>query len=261
MTDLLTKEERQTVAMGAPIKYESGLLYEGDCLEIMPTLPAGSVDMILCDLPYGTTACKWDSIIPFEPLWREYRRLIKPKGAIVLTASQPFSTALGYSAIDILRYSWTWNKHFAGNFVQAKRMPLKVCEDVLVFCKSGSPAYYPQMVKRDKAIKSGGNGQKEGKAIRMKPKNYALNKTYELKFPETLISFSVREGRGLHPTQKPVALFEYLIKTYTRPGEVVLDNCAGSGTTGIAATNTDRRFILIEKEKEYIAVMKKRFAK
>lgn len=235
-----------------------GVLHQGDCLEIMPTLPAQSVDMILCDLPYGTTACKWDTIIPFEPLWREYRRLVKPRGAIVLTASQPFTSALGASAIECLRYSWTWNKCFAGNFVQAKRMPLKTCEDVLIFCVDGvSPNYYPQKTMRDKPIKSGGNSQAEGKAIKMKPKA-ALRKDYFDKFPETLLTFSVRDGRGLHPTQKPVALFEYLIKTYTQPGAVVLDNCAGSGTTGVAAMNTGRQFVLIEREQKYINVIKKR---
>lgn len=239
-------------------KFKNGELYQGDCLDIMPTLPAQSVDMILCDLPYGTTACKWDSIIPFEPLWREYKRLIKPRGAIVLTASQPFTSSLGASAIEWLRYSWTWNKCFAGNFVQAKRMPLKTCEDILIFCVDEvSPYYYPQKTMREKPIKSGGNSQEEGKAIRMKPKP-ALRKEYFDKYPETLLTFSVRDGRGLHPTQKPVALFEYLIKTYTQEGQTVLDNCAGSGTTGVAATNAGRRFVLIEREPKYCEIIEER---
>jgi len=238
-------------------------LMRGDCLELMNGIPDGSVDMVLCDLPYGTTACKWDTVIPFEPLWEQYRRVVKPKGAIVLFGSQPFSTVLGASAIEHLRYSFVWDKVFAGNFVQAKRMPLKTHEDILVFCTGGtSPAYYPQMSQRDTPIKSGGNSQKAGKAIRMKPKDYTLDKTYTEKFPDTILRFSSRDGeRGLHPTQKPVALCEYLIRTYTDQGETVLDNTMGSGTTGVAAVNTLRRFIGIEKDEKYFQIAKARIEK
>ena len=215
--------------------------------------------MILCDLPYGTTACKWDSVIDLPSLWREYTRIIKDNRAICLFASQPFTTVLGASAIEFLRYEWAWDKKFAGNFVQAKRMPLKIHENILVFCTTGvSPTYYPKMTKRDVPIKSGGNSQKDGKAIRMKPKEYTLDKTYDEKFPETLLEYNVREGRGLHPTQKPVSLLEYLIKTYTLEGETVLDNTMGSGSTGIACINTKRNFIGIEKDDKYFEIAKKR---
>lgn len=231
----------------------------GDCLEKMKDIPDKSIDTIICDLPYGTTACKWDVVIPFEPLWVQYKRIIKDDHAICLFASQPFTTILGASAISFLRYEWIWDKKFAGNFVQAKRMPLKVHENILVFCTTGkSPLYYPQMTPRDKPIKSGGNSQSEGKAIRMKPKDYTLNKTYTEKYPETVIEYNTREGRGLHPTQKPVALLEYLIKTYTLEGETVLDNCMGSGSTGVACVNTNRNFIGIEKDDNYFEIAKNR---
>jgi site-specific DNA-methyltransferase (adenine-specific) len=246
----------QDTARPAP---KSNTITCGDCLEVMQAIPDKSVDMILCDLPYGTTSCKWDSIINLPSLWYEYQRIMKQKGAILLFASQPFTTVLGMSGIKYLRYEWAWDKKFAGNFVQAKRMPLKVHENILVFCIGElSPNYYPQMTKRNAPIKSGGNSQNEGKAIRMKPKDYVLNKTYEYKFPETVIEFNVREGRGLHPTQKPVALFEYLIRTYTNEGNTVLDNCIGSGTTAIACINTNRNFIGIEKEEKYCRIAEER---
>lgn len=178
-------------------------LLHGDCLIKMQDIPDKRIDMVLCDLPYGTTACKWDVVIPFEPLWKQYKRIIKPNGAIVLFSSQPFTTVLNYSALEYFRYEWIWDKKFAGNFVQAKRTPLKVHENISVFCMDKvSPVYHPKMIKRDKLIKSGGNSQKEDKAIRMKPKNYVLNKTYGEKYPETIIEYSNREDRGLHPTQK-----------------------------------------------------------
>jgi site-specific DNA-methyltransferase (adenine-specific) len=231
----------------------------GDCLEIMPLIPDKSIDMVLCDLPYGTTGCRWDVVIDLNKLWIQYKRIIKDNRAIILFGSQPFATILGYSGIDFLRYEWSWDKKFAGNFVQAKRMPLKTHENILVFCTTNvSPIYHPQMIKRDVPIKSGGNSQCEGKAIRMKPKDYAMNKTYEYKFPETVLKFNVREDRGLHPTQKPVALFEYLIRTYTNEGDTVLDNCIGSGTTAIACINTGRNYIGIEKEEKYCRIAEER---
>ena len=234
-------------------------LYRGDCLKVMKRIPDKSVDMILCDLPYGTTACKWDVVIPFEPLWTRYKRIIKDRGAIVLFGSQPFSSVLGYSAIEFLRYSFVWDKKFAGNFVQAKRTPLKTHEDIFVFCVSGcSPIYYPQMIDREVPIKSGGNSQSEGKAIRMKPKDYVLNKVYNQKYPDSILKYSCRSERGLHPTQKPVALLEYLIKTYTLEGETVLDNCMGSGSTIVACEHTKRIGIGIEKDKDYFKVAVKR---
>jgi site-specific DNA-methyltransferase (adenine-specific) len=237
-------------------------LFQGCCLELMRDLPASSVDLILCDLPYGTTACKWDSVIPFESLWDQYRRIAKPTAAIVLTSAQPFTTALITSNMREFAYCWVWDKKFAANFVQAKRMPLRVHEDVLVFCTSGKmPTYYPQMTQRDKPIKKGGNKQSVAIPIRQTETSKAFSataKTYDEKCPETIIEFSCREGRGLHPTQKPVALMEYLIRTYTQPGDVVLDNCMGSGTTGVACVNTGRKFIGMELDAEYFAIAQNR---
>lgn len=237
-------------------------LIHGDCLEVMKSIPDSSVDMILCDLPYGTTACKWDAIIPFNELWNHYRRITKPNAAIVLTASQPFTTALISSNMREFAYTWVWDKKFAANFVQAKRMPLRIHEDIVVFCKTGKmPVYRPQMIPREKPIKKGGN--KQSTAIPIRQTQTAVefggsNKTYEEKCPETIIKFNCREGRGLHPTQKPVSLMEYLIKTYTNESDLVLDNCMGSGTTGVACMNTGRRFIGIEKDDGYFEVAKKR---
>ena len=226
----------------------------GDCLEVMPTLPDKSIDMILCDLPYGTTQCKWDSIIPFEPLWKEYKRLIKDNGAIVLTASQPFTSALVMSNPDMFKYEWVWVKSKITGVLNAKRMPVRKHEQVLVFSANGLPRYYPQGLKEHgKTVKQGGNSQNYGERNR---KEYI--KEYS-NCPRDVLEIN-SEGKTLHPTQKPVALFEYLIKTYTNEGETVLDNCAGSGTTAIACLNTKRNYILIEKEKEYIEIINKRIA-
>jgi site-specific DNA-methyltransferase (adenine-specific) len=220
--------------------------------------------MVMCDLPYGTTACKWDTVIPFEPLWAQYRRVAKRNAAIVLTASQPFTTMLIASNMRDFAYCWVWDKKFAANFVQAKRMPMRVHEDVVVFCTSGkTPSYYPQMTQRDKPIKKGGNKQSSAIPIRQTETAAAFSaagKTYDEKRPETIIEFNCREGRGLHPTQKPVALMEYLIRTYTREGETVLDNCMGSGTTGVACGNLGRRFIGIEQDEKYFQIAQTRIS-
>ena len=234
-------------------------LIHGDCLEVMKSIPDGSVDLVLCDLPYGTTACKWDEVIPFAPLWENYQRIVRDNASIVLTASQPFTTALIGSNMRGFCYSWVWNKRFAANFVQAKRQPLKVHEDVIVFSKSGKmPAYYPIKTPRDKPIKKGKNTNENG-AIPLVANDSYAGKEYTDKHPESIITFSCRDGaRGLHPTQKPVALMEYLIKTYTNEGDFVLDNCMGSGTTGVACMNTGRRFIGIEKDEVYFEIAKKR---
>ena len=240
-------------------------LIHSDCLEKMAEIETGSIDMILTDPPYGTTACKWDSIIPLEPMWEQLKRIIKPNGAIVMTASQPFTTTLIASNMDGFAFCWVWDKCFAANFVQAKRQPLKDHEDVLVFTKSGKqPQYFPQMTKRDKPIKKGGN--KQSKAIPLAQTENAKafgksKKVYDLKFPTSQIRFSCREGRGLHPTQKPVALMEYLIKTYTDEGETVLDFTMGSGTTGVAAKNLNRGFIGIEMDDKYFAIAQERIGK
>ena len=241
---------------------EINKIYNEDCIIGMSRLPDNSVDCIICDLPYGTTACKWDTIIPFEPLWEQYERVIKDNGAIVLTASQPFTTALISSNMKKFCYSWVWDKKFGANFVQAKRQPLKTHEDVVVFSNNGKmPHYYPQMTLRDVPIKKGGNKQSRAIPIAMTETSENFGKTdkvYDNKFPSSQISFSVRDGRGLHPTQKPVALFEYLIKTYTNEGETVLDNCIGSGTTAIACMNTNRNFIGIEMDQKYYEIANNR---
>jgi len=237
----------------------------GDCLEMMAEIEDGSVDMVLCDPPYGTTACKWDAVIPFEPMWAEVRRVLKPNGAAVFTASQPFSSALVMSNVGAFAHEWVWNKRFAANFVQAKRQPLKDHENVLVFGMGGKqPRYYPQMVVRDAPIKKGGNKQSAAIPIRRTETAEAFGascKTYDEKHPTTAASlmFSSRDGeRGLHPTQKPVALMEYLIRTYTNEGETVLDFTMGSGTTGVAAMNTGRRFIGIERDEGYFDIAEAR---
>ena len=227
-------------------------LYHGDCLEMMGNIPDASVDMIAADLPYGTTACKWDTIIPFEPLWAHYKRIIKPRGAIVLTASQPFTSALVMSNPKNYKHSWVWNKRFAGNFVTAKYAPMKIHEDVCVF-GFGTVNYNPQMILRDVPITNGANKCASDSAkFSANSRQDGFKKTYTHKFPESIL-LHPRE-RGLHPTQKPVALFEYLIRTYTNEGETVLDNVFGSCTTGVACINTGRKFIGIEKDDEYFRV-------
>ena len=312
-------------------------LMHGDCLERMKEIPDGSVDMILCDLPYGTTACKWDSVIPFEPLWEQYRRIAKRNAAIVLTASQPFTTALIASNMDMFRYSWVWEKDQGVNFMSAKRQPLKVHEDVLVFytdlaeqrgaaveyaplreyfqaerAKSGLSSqevqavlgnymanhyftngvqfcipsednyaklqttgyfqrpydeiraeyqrlgesikpvtYNPQMTEGKPYISGKGtSGEVTGSVQKVQTVNEGT------RYPRSVVS--IKRQTGLHPTQKPVALMEYLIKTYTNEGETVLDNCMGSGTTGVACVNTGRRFIGIERDDAYFEIAQRR---
>ena len=223
----------------------------GDCLEVMPNIPDKSIDMILCDLPYGTTACKWDTIIPFEPLWEQYERVTKDNGAIVLTASQPFTTVLINSNIKRFRYSWTWEKEKGTNFLMAKKQPLKVHEDICVFSKKQT-VYNPQMTEGKPYIRSdkGDSGEVTGRVKKVQTKNNGT------RYPRSVIQF--KRETGLHPTQKPVALFEYLIKTYTNEGDLVLDNCMGSGTTGVACKNLNRNFIGIELDPEYFKIAEKR---
>jgi site-specific DNA-methyltransferase (adenine-specific) len=217
----------------------------------MAGIPSGSVDLILCDLPYGTTACKWDAVIPFEPLWAQYKRIAKPNAAIVLTASQPFTTALVSSNMKDFRYCWVWDKKITGNPFLAKRQPLKVHEDVCVF-SSSSHFYRPQM--RTGVMRTKGGGPK-GSLFDIE-RTASVNDQY---YPTSVIEFSNAKKAGLvHPTQKPVALMEYLIRTYTREGETVLDNCMGSGTTGVACANTGRRFIGIERDEAYFEIARRR---
>ena len=232
------------------------MIYEGDCLEIMPTLPDKSIDMILCDLPYGTTACKWDTIIPFEPLWKQYKRLIKDNGAIVLTASQPFTSALVMSNPTMFKYCLVWDKRKGGNIFLAKYQPMKSHEDICIFSK-GTANYYPIMEKRDKIKTSKNYGTGEAFGGNREPEEKLYSYTH--KYPKSIIDISNAAQLGkLHPTQKPVALFEYLIRTYTNKGDTVLDNCAGSGTTAIACLNTNRKYILIEKEVRYCNIIRNR---
>lgn len=235
-------------------------LYLGDCLELMLDLPDASVDMILCDLPYGTTACKWDSVIPFEPLWEQYRRIAKRNAAIVLTASQPFTSRLVMSNLGWFRHEWIWKKNCGSNFASLKRNPFKEHESVVVF--SDRPLdFYPirqersaggmAMVKSCKYTSKAG-----GETIGGKMKTDKAKRDPKMRHPSSVQAFNVQ--RGHHPTQKPVALMEYLIRTYTNEGETVLDNCMGSGTTGIAASMTGRRFIGMEMDVGYFEIAAER---
>ena len=235
-------------------------LRKGDCLEVMRQIPSESIDAIITDPPYGTTACKWDFVIPFEPMWKQLNRIIKPNGAIVLFGSEPFSSALRMSNINNYCYDWVWNKRFAANFSQAKRQPLKDCENVIVFSKSGKmPIYKPLKIKREKPIKIGKNANTNG-AIPLVTKRGYDKKVYTDKNPTTITSlnFSCRSERGHHPTQKPLALMEYLIKTYTNENETVLDFTMGSGTTMVACQNTNRNGIGIEQDDKYFEIAEQR---
>ena len=238
-------------------------LMQGDCLELMKDIPDGSVDMILADLPYGTTACKWDTIIPFEPLWEQYERIIKDNGAIVLTAAQPFTSALVMSNPKLFKYDWTWRKPRGTGHLNAKKQPLRDKEDILVFYKK-QPTYNPQMSEGEPytAMKGGKNTRvsNKGDTTYGKFMNGAefRNDNSGFRYPKQVIEFGVVERGTLHPTQKPVALFEYLIKTYTNEGETVLDNCMGSGTTGVACKNLNRNFIGIELDEGYFKIAKER---
>ena len=218
--------------------------------------------MVLCDLPYGTTACKWDTIIPFEPLWKEYKRIIKDNGAIVLTASQPFTSALVMSNPDMFKYEWIWEKATGSNFATVKYMPMKEHENILVFGK-GVPVYYPQLFEKPSSRPPQKGVTSDDQVYGDFKEGIFREIPDELGYPRSVIEFSTayhaREA-GLHPTQKPIALLQYLIKTYTNENEVVLDNCMGSGTTGVACINTGRRFIGMEKEEKYFVIASKRIA-
>jgi site-specific DNA-methyltransferase (adenine-specific) len=224
----------------------------GDTLEKMKEIPDGSIDMILCDLPYGTTACKWDTVIPFEPLWEAYRRVTKRNAAIVLTASQPFTSALVMSNVKDFKYSWVWLKPPSGN-LNAKKMPMAGHEDVLVFTQ-GKIDYHPQGLIHAPFTRKANSVSKTGVYRDQKAQDYVQEFT---NYPSTKLDF-IKDRGGIHPTQKPVALMEYLVKTYTNPGELVLDNTMGSGTTGVACMNTGRRFIGIERDEKYFAICQER---
>jgi site-specific DNA-methyltransferase (adenine-specific) len=238
------------------LSLDTNKIYQGDCLEVMKSIDDKSIDMILCDLPYGTTACKWDNIIPFEPLWTNYKRIIKDNGAIVLTASQPFTSKLVLSNLKIFRHSWIWEKTRPANFMNAKYQPMKYHEDILVFGLN-SINFYPIKTKGEKNHASQPrNGKSNIYAIENNNAGIDIN---DIKNPSSIIKIkSTDSTQNLHPTQKPVALFEYLIKTYTNEGELVLDNCIGSGTTAIACMQTNRNFIGIELEPKYVDIANKR---
>ena len=218
----------------------------GDCLEVMKDIESGSIDMVLTDPPYGTTACKWYSVINLELMWEQLKRIIKPNGAIVLTSSQPFTSALIMSNVKMFKYCWVWEKTAATGHLNAKRMPMKNHEDILVFYKKQS-TYNPQGIKPfNKIVKKGGNGSCYGKS---ENEFFQENTNY----PRTIQLFK-KDSAKLHPTQKPVALMEYLIKTYTNKGETVLDFTMGSGTTGVACKNLNRKFIGIENDINYFGI-------
>lgn len=238
---------------------ELNRIYNEDCLVGMSRIPDKSVDMILCDLPYGTTACKWDEIIPFEPLWEQYNRIIKDNGAIVLTASQPFTSALVMSNPKMFKHEWIWKKNAGSNFGSVKVQPFKEHESVIVFGKK-KINYFPIMQERSESgksrVKTPINYNTKTEIVASTLHNNVTSIRPELRYPSSVQLFN-RE-RGLHPTQKPVALFEYLIKTYTNEGETVLDNCMGSGTTAVACVNTNRNYIGFELDPEYHAIAEKR---
>jgi DNA modification methylase len=235
-------------------------IIHGDCLEIMMDIPAKSIDMILCDLPYGTTQCSWDSIIPFERLWLPYKRIIKDKGAIVLFGSQPFTSALIMSNPSLFKYEWIWEKSKASNFLNSAKEPLKAHENILVFYKK-PPQYNPQKAPGspfNKGIRKNENGLFT-EAFGPLKSNVTINNETGLRCPRSVQYFITAEREGkLHPTQKPVSLCEFLIKTYTNEGMTVLDNCAGSGTTAIACINSKRHYICIEKEEKYFNIASER---
>jgi site-specific DNA-methyltransferase (adenine-specific) len=232
------------------MQLKNGTFLLGDCLERMSEIPDGSVDMVLCDLPYGTTQNKWDSVIPFEPLWTHYWRVCKPNAAVVLTAQCPFDKALGASQLQHLKYEWIWEKSKATGHLNAKKQPMKAHENALVFYRQKC-LYNPQLIEGEPYKARGGKhrdtnygpytSQRENNGGQRYPRSVQYFRTAEAEFA----------GGSTHPTQKPVALFEYLIRTYTSEGMVVLDNCAGSGTAAVAAENTGRKWICIERDPAY----------
>ena len=243
---------------------EVNRLYQGDCLEVMKQIDDKSVDMVLCDLPYNISGCKWDILIPFELLWEQYKRITKDKAAIVLTASQPFTSALVMSNTEMFKYELIFEKARAIGYLYAKKRPLACHENVVVFCQ-GDPTYNPQKgygkpfkghLLKEKAMEVLKNGNVRKETVTKD------NETGE-RMPRSVVKFNnadYDDCGSIHPTQKPVSLFEYLIQTYSNEGELVLDNCAGSGTTGIACRNLNRRFILIEKDAKYCEAIEQRLS-
>jgi site-specific DNA-methyltransferase (adenine-specific) len=241
--------------------FEKNKTYLGDCLELMHEIEDNSIDMIFCDLPYNITACDWDCVIDLKLLWQHYNRIIKPNSAIILTATQPFTTTLINSNRSGFKYCWYWNKENAGNWANAKYMPQKTIEDILVFSKDGKTVrYFPIMenIEADKIRPIRVTKRHSNSPQGMSGETYIHKDDYDntKRYPKTLLTYNSRakelnSSARLHPTQKPLSLLEYLITTYTNEGETVLDNCAGSGTTGEACFNTGRSYIQIEKEQKY----------
>lgn len=244
--------------MGRSMMSESGArIYLGDCIEIMRRIDDSSIDMILVDPPYGClSGCRWDTAISLPEMWKEFNRIIKPHGAIAVFCAEPFTSILIGSNLKGFKYRWTWDKVIPSGIMYAKYRPMQQTEDIAIFTRAGEKTiYFPQMEKRDKPIKGGGMKQ----SLSASTSNcIALKKTYEYKNPTTLLRFmKIRKG-AVHPTEKPVALLEYLIRTYTQEGETVLDACMGSGSTGIACRNTGRRFVGIEIDSEYYQIARER---
>lgn len=226
------------------------MLLQGDCLELMKDIKSGSIDMILCDLPYGTTACKWDVIIPFQPLWEHYERIIKPNGVISLTGAEPFTSLLIISNLKLFKYDLIWRKNNPTGHLNSKKAPLRYHENICIFYKK-PPVYNPQKTQghERKVTKSKINHKADSV---YGSQNHIRNYDSTERYPESVLLFAgTNKLKNDHPTQKPVPLFEYLIRTYTNPGDTVLDNCSGSGTTAIACINTGRKFICMEKDETY----------
>ena len=234
---------------------EAVTLWQGDCLELMKDIPDGSVDLVLTDPPYGTTACKWDSVIPFEPMWEQLNRIIKPNGAICLFGSEPFSSALRMSNIKNFKYDWIWEKEQGANFMLCKYQPYKVHEIISVFSKV-THNYFPQMTEGKPYVSGKGtSGDITGNVQKVQTKNDGK------RYPRSIQKFCTEKNKSKHPTQKPIALLEYLIRTYTNDGETVLDFTMGSGSTGVACVNTNRNFIGIELDEGYFDIAKERIEK
>ena len=237
---------------------ELNKIYNKDCLVGMKDIPDKSIDMILCDLPYGTTKNKWDSIIDLDELWNHYNRIIKDNGAIVLTAQTPFDKVLGVSNLKMLKYEWIWEKTSATGHLNAKKMPMKAHENILVFYKK-PPTYNPQKTTGHERKVSTAKHKRNSKNSSNYGESSATTYDSTERYPRSVQLFSTdKQKSSLHPTQKPVALFEYLVKTYTNEGDLVLDNCMGSGTTAVACMNTNRNFIGIELEEKYYNIAKQR---
>jgi DNA modification methylase len=239
--------------------FEKNKIINNDCFNILPLIPDKSIDMIFADLPYGTTQAKWDSILPMDRLWHEYNRIIKPNGVIIFTATQPFSSVIIMSNLDGYKYSWIWEKSKATNYLNAKKQPLRAFEEVLVFYKK-QPTYNPQMTEGDPYFK--------GTALRTtevygSQKVTTVENLSGLRYPRNVIYFKTAESEGdtIHPTQKPISLLEYMIKTYTNEGDTVLDNVAGSFTTAIAAQKNNRNWICVELDTEYCKLGLERYNK